>query len=485
MKTALRVAAGFLLAVVLLGVCFWGAGTFANIGTSDTSFNLTEKIASLFERLILQGIQGELPNGDGETPSTPSTPDGGTSSTPSLPGGDTSGGNGFYDESGNLVEVDGDLHALLYAAVSAGQTTVSVEEFGYTKEQIKEELVRFFFSYPEFFYIENSYTTKTVSGSNVIAEIELTYRYDKDVLPGMIERYQDEVAKIVAGAPATGSDFDKVLYFHDYLVRNYAYDYEGMRTEQQTGKNVAVRDAYTFFTGGVGVCQAYMLALIELCGEVDIPCLPVISDEMNHAWNLVQLGDAWYHVDVTWDDAGGADAAVYPSFVSYKYFLLSSAALYNGGRQVQWYTSEQANDTLYDAAPWHGANTPMLKLGEQYYCVLFDMQEDFPKIYCGSNTEMSAAKTMVGVRWQSEKGYYRTAWSGIVAYENGILLNTPEAFWYYDPATGLMQRVLDLSAELGTKQIFGICDLSAEGELSFVVAADYYGAYEVVTKTLP
>ena len=25
----------------------------------------------------------------------------------------------------------------------------------------------------------------------------------------------------------------------------------------------------------------------------------------SHAWNLVQLDGKWYHVDVTWDEAGG------------------------------------------------------------------------------------------------------------------------------------------------------------------------------------
>ena len=41
-----------------------------------------------------------------------------------------------------------------------------------------------------------------------------------------------------------------------------------------------------------------------LCDEVGIPCGLVYGSSRGegHMWNLINLDDGWYHLDVTWDD---------------------------------------------------------------------------------------------------------------------------------------------------------------------------------------
>ena len=68
---------------------------------------------------------------------------------------------------------------------------------------------------------------------------------------------------------------------------------------------------------GVCVCILYSL------NNVNIENRMVVSNNMNHAWNMLKIGGKWYHVDVTWDDP------VWDILgrVRHEYFMLSDAAI--------------------------------------------------------------------------------------------------------------------------------------------------------------
>lgn len=110
------------------------------------------------------------------------------------------------------------------------------------------------------------------------------------------------------------SDFEKLLALHDDLVQHTRYD--------ATGGG----DVYDILHEGSGSCEAYSAALCVLCELAGIPARLVTGTaDGPHAWNLVQLGGAWFHVDATWDDpiiAGGARQEV-----SHAYFCLSDAEI--------------------------------------------------------------------------------------------------------------------------------------------------------------
>lgn len=384
-----------------------------------------------------------------------------------------------YDEDRVVAHTDVALQQRLLQAIAARQSAVEIGDLGYEPAALKEQVSRFFFTHPELFYVSNSYRYLTAKESTAVKTLELSYLYSEEQSAHMTISYKGKVLQITQGIPSGASDFDKVLYLHDYLVQNYAYDHEG-------AYGTPIRDAYHFFQTGRGVCQAYMLAMIALCEEVGIPCLPVTSDAMEHAWNLVKLDGTWYHVDVTWDDAGGEESDVYPSFVSYRYFLLSGEALYNGGRRVPWSAPESTQSTLYDTAPWRESTTKMVKMGERYYCSLFDTAEKQPKIYAGTPTQMAPVLTLEGVKWYGDPGkYYLSAWAGLAVWGERLLISTNDEFLFYDVERGVWQRLADLSAVLGERQIFGICDVDKAGVVRFVAAKDYRGEYEISTWRIP
>ena len=103
----------------------------------------------------------------------------------------------------------------------------------------------------------------------------------------------------------------------------------------------------------LAVCEGYTMAYRYLLGEAGMRSEEVISDKMNHCWNYVQIGDCWYHVDVTWDDPVYQGRKSDDDRISHEYFLLSDARILEK-KHYDWDVRglPPAADTKYDGSSW-------------------------------------------------------------------------------------------------------------------------------------
>ncbi len=138
------------------------------------------------------------------------------------------------------------------------------------------------------------------------------------------------------------TDYEKELAIHDYLVLNYKYDYDNYEN------NTIPEESYTIYgllLNGTGVCQAYAEAMSLLLNLVGVECRVVtgVSNNDNHAWNIVKLDEEYYMLDVTWDDPVPDE----PGRVSYGYFNVTSDQL---AQSHTWDSSKWpiANGTKYN-----------------------------------------------------------------------------------------------------------------------------------------
>lgn len=107
------------------------------------------------------------------------------------------------------------------------------------------------------------------------------------------------------------SDVEKVLYIHDYLVKNMKYDLN----QAFTG------GSYEGIVLNRGACLGYSQSFKYLMDLLGIPA-SVVSGRgggTKHAWNKVKLDDGWYYLDLTWDDVKDS--------IRHKYFLVSLEAI--------------------------------------------------------------------------------------------------------------------------------------------------------------
>ncbi|HBZ65149.1 MAG TPA: hypothetical protein DEO89_11450 [Lachnospiraceae bacterium] len=106
------------------------------------------------------------------------------------------------------------------------------------------------------------------------------------------------------------SDYSKVKAVHDYVCALITY----------TNDVDNASSVYGAYVRGEGLCNSYALCMYKLLAEAGVPCHWIGGsagtgrDSDGHAWNIVKLGDSWYNLDATWDDADNDQ-------VSYDYFL--------------------------------------------------------------------------------------------------------------------------------------------------------------------
>ena len=236
------------------------------------------------------------------------------------------------------------LESRLYSAMDQIETTVDLSDlyriYGETAvnglqecfEEVKNEN-------PDLFYVESySYNYSNSNEKEWVVTLRYRKEYcsdanqsipDKEKIETARTEYQDGMNRALASVDDAMSDVEKVLAIHDWLVRECDYDEHAYLNEDVS------EDSYSdagVFIEGKAVCNGYALAFSVLMQQLGIPSYFVGSYRMNHAWNLVYVNGAWYHVDTTWDDPVMDKTTVWgfenndyadEGYVSHKYFLLS------------------------------------------------------------------------------------------------------------------------------------------------------------------
>ncbi len=112
------------------------------------------------------------------------------------------------------------------------------------------------------------------------------------------------------------SNLDKIKVFHDYIINNTVYDENGQNSHSYT--------AYNLITTGKSICGGYSDIMAIYLNKLGIKNYKITSE--NHIWNLVNLDDKWFHLDVTWDDPIASDGNQY---LIHNFFMITSEELFN------------------------------------------------------------------------------------------------------------------------------------------------------------
>lgn len=154
---------------------------------------------------------------------------------------------------------------------------------------------------PQLFHLEISHFDYSRSGK--IATVSLEKVYSAAEYQQLYHKLREELRKIVSMAEHKSSDFEKLVFVHDYLANGISY-YCG---ESDPVSQCEVHTVVGALLNRACVCDGYARAFRLICNQLHIPCIVVGGEGtlMNfsgpHAWNYVRVNGKVYHVDVTWD----------------------------------------------------------------------------------------------------------------------------------------------------------------------------------------
>lgn len=180
----------------------------------------------------------------------------------------------------------------IITAVENNKTIIDVSKFNTTPTESLNICLNLRNTEPEMWNVSNKVNIETKG--NKTNKITVTYDYnnsDKNKIQSEIDK---NVAEIAIMANDLNSDYEKAKFVYDYLIDNYDYDFTYSRLKE-----------HELFRYGTGVCSAFSLAYKDILQELNIPCKIVVSQEMGHQWNIIQLEGEWYNVDVAWGDMYG------------------------------------------------------------------------------------------------------------------------------------------------------------------------------------
>lgn len=217
--------------------------------------------------------------------------------------------------------------------------TVPSAQTDYMKKCIRAAYDAFDRDHPEVFWLTGNTSVLTSSSSDgnvtfnfalrgVLSEtqevcygIRDTQTYsDAEAITNAIVSRNNAIDSIISNSsPSSGSDAEKVEYFDNWLTTHNEYN-TSVSGENYTAAPKSAWECISALEGRTGasgpVCEGYSRAMKVLCDKANIPCVLVdgnasadSSASGAHMWNYVQIGDAWYGVDTTWNDPTGGNTS--------------------------------------------------------------------------------------------------------------------------------------------------------------------------------
>lgn len=187
-----------------------------------------------------------------------------------------------------------------------------------------------------------------------------------------------------------GSDYEKALWLHDWLLQQLDYDH-----------SLKWSSAESALTRKLGTCQAYESAYSKLLTAAGITNSETRDTYDGHTWNAMKLDGKWYQVDCTWDDTKD------------NYYNFDQTHLYFGLTDELMALAHNGHDQIYTAS---GYGTRSTSLADNYFVRNGDAAK-WARAYAERiQKNLNAGKTKFEV--STDNASYPPSISGI---QNGII----------------------------------------------------------------
>ncbi|MBO5994782.1 MAG: hypothetical protein J6Q41_04655 [Firmicutes bacterium] len=160
-------------------------------------------------------------------------------------------------------------------------------------------------------------STSETSSHEIYDDTKVIEAYKKDSKEGLDEEeafLYDTLKKVIPEITKEGMTvYEKEKAAYDWVFELTHFNEESLDPMSGGSSNQECYKPYDVIRHHQAICVGNATTFKLMMDALDIPCKIVHSTQNGeHAWDVVQLDDEWYHVDVTFD--GGTDEPSYSNF---------------------------------------------------------------------------------------------------------------------------------------------------------------------------
>jgi hypothetical protein len=119
---------------------------------------------------------------------------------------------------------------------------------------------------------------------------------------------------------------EKIKAFHDYIINTTIYDEDRSNEIKNKIYNANIFNSHKasgVLENHIALCSGYTDVMAVFLNTIGVPNFKVSNND--HIWNAVYIDNAWYHLDLTWDDPVTDTGA---NVLIYDFFLIDDATLF-------------------------------------------------------------------------------------------------------------------------------------------------------------
>ena len=178
------------------------------------------------------------------------------------------------------------------------QNSITIRVLNYQKTDFVQLIQNYYNHYPDYM-IELPQIAVQVfpeTGLDRIVEIQLSYLTSRDSLKTMQEYTRSVFSSAYLYVIGDTDPHVKFSQLFSFLMERYEYTFE-----------TSITPAYSLLRHGVGDSKAFASVYARMCNNANLTCYIVSGTKSGepHFWNIVQIGDQYYHVDLLSSAAAG------------------------------------------------------------------------------------------------------------------------------------------------------------------------------------
>lgn len=332
--------------------------------------------------------------------------------------------------------------------VFAHQEEIDLTDLGLDQEESFDVIKLMTAKYPEIFFLDRKVPASLVLRKGKLLKVRPKYLYSKEETDKKLAEFYAEADRYLSLVSGNMTALEKALVLHDAIIDDSEYVIDDKNNSD-----------YGLLVEKLGVCENYARVYGYLLGKLGIRSEIVDSDKMDHEWIKINIGGAYYHVDITWDDP-------LPGFagrVDHKFFLLSDDKISDSSYYDPHEDFKCINDSwskTYDGGVMQTILSKCCAVDGRVYCIYGTPGNynfgtlSFREGYDTAALSFSPITSLYGKYWHSGDKVWDANCSGLLEYKGRLIYNVADEIFSYDPKTGRTESVYKLPG--GGDEIYGI-----------------------------